>query len=175
MYSIIHRTNAIHSLVLASRASRLIAGLGIGGTLLSVGTFGHHDLKAGIAASGILVSSLHNNGKVNHVITHTKDSLQALKKHVTSYLSRKDTRSITGVSLVRLEGVEVTCRTGGIGVPHVVYVLLGHLIPKFAIVRTVFEVELGGHASVHGWDKCGGGCHDGDGDDFGQLKEWVHD
>ena len=85
------------------------------------------------------------------------------------YLSGVDTRSITGVTLEGLEGVEVASGTGGGGVPLAVDILLGILVPKLIVVLSVLEVKLGGHAGVVCGHEGGGGCHEGDGNNLGQL------
>ena len=88
---------------------------------------------------------------------------------VNTNLSGVDTRGITGVTLVCLEGVEVSGGTGRVGVPLGVKILLGVVVKKLLVIFTVFEVELGGHASIVGRHEGGGRCHEGDGDDLGQL------
>lgn len=92
-----------------------------------------------------------------------------------THLSRVDTRSIARVALECLKGVEVAGGAGCAGVPLVVNILLGNLVPKLVVIFAVFEVEFGGDAGAGGWDECGGGGHDGDGYDFGQLWsfEWT--
>ena len=44
--------------VLASRASRLVSGLGVRLTLLSIGLLLHHDGEANISTGGVLVEVL---------------------------------------------------------------------------------------------------------------------
>ncbi len=94
---------------------------------------------------------------------------QAIYQFARTHLSGEDARRIAGVSLVCLEGVEVSGGTRGVGVPLVVKILLGGVVVKLFVVFTVFVVELGGHASVVGRHEGGGRCHEGDGDDLGQL------
>jgi hypothetical protein len=127
-------------LVLASGASGSIAGLGASRPRIVVGLLGHHDREAHVSADGILVTGL----------------------------AGVDPGGVRGVALEGLEGVEVTGGAGRVGVPLVVEVRLGDMIVKLAVILTVFEVELGGHAGVLGGDEGGGGGHEGDGDDLGQ-------
>ena len=93
---------AINRLSSASRASRGVTGLGGCGTGIGLSTLVHHDLETDISALGVLVEGL------------------------TGVLSG----AIRGVSLESLEGVEVHGSTGGVGVPGIVDVLLGLVVPK---------------------------------------------
>ena len=86
-----------------------------------------------------------------------------------THFSRVDARSITGVTLEGLEGVEVFTRAGSGGVPLVVNILLRIIVPKLVIVFTVFEVKLGGGTGVLGRHEGGGRCHKGDGEDLVHL------
>ena len=80
-----------------------------------------------------------------------------------THLSRVDARGIRRVTLVSFEGVKVLGGTRGRGVPLLVNILLGDVVPKLAIVFTVFEVELGGDAGVGGGHEGRGGGHKGNG------------
>jgi len=128
-------------LVLASGASGDLPELGASDPRLGIGLLRHHDGEADVPADGVLVAGFAgvNPGRV------------------------------AGVALVGLEGVEVAGGPGGVGVPLVVQVLLGVLVVELAVVLAVVEVESGGHPGVLGRDEGGCGCHEGDGDDLGQL------
>ena len=90
-----------------------------------------------------------------------------------TYFTREDSRSIRGVTLESLEGVEVVSRARGRRVPLGIKILLGSGVEKLLVVFTVFEVEGGHHASVLGRNEGRGRCQKGDGDDFGQLKSTI--
>ena len=93
--------------------------------------------------------------EIRHVSTQRYENKKScrLSRHGT-HLSRVDTRSIGGVALEGLEGVEVTGGTGRVGVPLVVDVLLGILIPEFVVVLSVYESSVSGGGSS---GRCGGG------------------
>jgi hypothetical protein len=101
----IYRSN----LVLASRASRGISGLGVGGTLIGLSTLDHHDGEADISTRGVLVAAL----------------------------TRVDSTGIGAVSIPSLEGVEVGSRAGCAGVPHGVNILLGVVVEHLSVVLSV--------------------------------------
>ena len=103
-------------LVFASRGSRDITGLGVGLTLLHLGSFGHHGLEIDISTSGVFVP----------------------------VLTRVETRGIRGVSSEGLEGVEVHWGTGLVGVPAVVDVLLGVVVPKLVVVLSIASEKARG-------------------------------
>lgn len=92
-------------LVSASGASWGISGLGAGSTLFGLFLLLKHDLETDISTLGVLVEGL------------------------TGVLSR----SIGGVSLIGLEGVEVSSSSGAVGVPGSVDILLGFVVPKLLI------------------------------------------
>ncbi len=99
-------------LVLASRGSGGITGLGAGGTLLSLGLLGEHDSVTNIRAHGVLVP----------------------------LLTGVNSRGIRGVSSEGFEGVEVGGGTGLARVPCGVNILLGVIVPKLLVVLSVLEV-----------------------------------
>jgi len=134
-------TDPCFRLVLASGASGDLPELGARDPRLGVGLLRHHDGEADVPADGVLVAGL----------------------------AGVDPGRVAGVALVGLEGVEVAGGPGGVGVPLVVQVLLGVLVVELAVVLAVVEVESGGDPGVLGRDEGGCGCHEGDGDDLGQL------
>ena len=97
------------NLVLASRASKLVSGLGVGGTLIGLSTLFHHDGEADVSTSGVLVAAL----------------------------TRVDSTGIGAVSIPSLEGVEVGSAAGCVGVPAVVDVLLGLVVEHLSVVLSV--------------------------------------
>lgn len=130
--------------VLASRGSRSRTRLGVGITLLNLGTFGHHDSETNISTLGVLVT----------------------------VLTRVDSRGIRTVSFESLEWVEVLGSTRWGRVPGGVNILLGVVIPKFVVVLSVFETKVGGNACSE-WLRGESGGTDGEegnnGDDLLEL------
>ena len=97
------------NLASASRGSRNVTRLGVGGTLLGLLSLNHHLGKVDITAIGVLVK----------------------------IFTRVVSRGIGGISLEGLEGVEVHGGTGAVGVPLVVNRLLGFVVPKLVIVLSI--------------------------------------
>jgi hypothetical protein len=98
----------------ASGASRGGSRLGVGRTLLGLGTLLHHNGKGDITTLGVFISGL----------------------------TRVDARRIGAVAFPGLEGVEVIDTTRGFRVPRGVNLLLGVVVPHLVVVLSVVTVEL---------------------------------
>mmetsp|Transcript_8893 Transcript_8893/g.16424 ORF Transcript_8893/g.16424 Transcript_8893/m.16424 type:complete len:228 (+) Transcript_8893:235-918(+) len=105
-------------LVFASGAARGVSRLGVRGTLLHLFPLQRHLCKVHVRADRVLVT----------------------------VLSRVDTRRVRAVALESLKGVEVQGRPRGVGVPRVVNVLLGLIVPKCVVVLAVLETTSGGRS-----------------------------
>ena len=145
--------------------------LGVGGTSFGIGLLVQHGLVALVSALRILVSGLFKNEN-NHqererIVRSCRGIKQTLNLIITNVkqniiyitnLSGVDTRGIGGVTLESLKGVKVTSGSGRVGIPLVVHVLLGVLIPQFVVVFAVFESTGRGGGGCCGRCCGGGGC-----------------
>jgi hypothetical protein len=109
----------LSSLVLASRCSRSITGLGVCKSLLSSCLLYKHDSIRNIGSYGVLVSAL----------------------------TREDSGSIRGVSLPGLVRVEVSGGTRGVRVPLSVNIVLSLRSPKLLVVLSELKRDSGGSTS----------------------------
>jgi hypothetical protein len=103
----------------ASLAARGGSSLGVGGTLVGLGTLLHHDGEGDVTTLGIFVSGL----------------------------TRVDARGIGAVALPGLERVEVRDSAGGSGVPLSVDFDLGVVVPHAIVVLSVVTEKL--HRRTH--------------------------
>jgi hypothetical protein len=94
-------------LVSASGASRAVSRLGVGSTLFSFRTLGHHGCEVDISSKRILVSGF----------------------------SRVESGAVRAVSIPSLEGVEVVDSTRGVGIPLGINLLLSLVVPEIIYKR----------------------------------------
>ena len=131
-------------LVSASRASRLVSGLRVGGTGIGFLTLNHHLLEVDITTGRILVSGL--TRVTSGAVLLRRVSVENVR--TTRFVEKYEETLCTSityrrVSIPGLEGVEVVNSTRGVRVPRLVNSLLGLIVPKLSIVSSHFQ-EKGG-------------------------------